>query len=128
MIRGTENQGTVPEGDTRRLVDVQFRFGAGFASPASEVRSQSDGRDLSSLSAIVRVRLGLFPSFSSASVFAAGGKKAKLLAVGRQANSARLRFPLVRGAGFAAVCPHGVDLLLIIRGLKGKRARWTSGG
>src|SRR5258707_791401 len=111
MIRGTEHQtgaGRMPNG----LVDFPFRFGEGFAFSSVECEEPETGA-LIFFVRNVRVVFVFFLLFFRFS-FCVGGKKGNLLAVGRPGKILHAALSFGQGAGFAAVCPHGVDLLLII--------------
>src|SRR6266566_3080200 len=81
------------------------------ASPVSRVKSQRRAC-LSSLSTTWASSLS-FSFFSSTSVFASGAKS-NLLAIGRPGKILHAALSFGQGAGFAALCAHGVDLLLFV--------------
>ena len=92
--------------------DLPFGFGEGFGFSSVESKKPEAGVLIFFVRyvSVVFVFFFLFFGFR----FCVGGKKGNLLAVGRSGEILHAALSLGQGARFAAVCAHGVDLLLIV--------------
>src|SRR4029077_692590 len=111
VVRGAEHQtraGRMPHG----LADFPFEIGEGFGISSVDSEQPQAGVFIIFVghARVVFVFFLLFFPFG----LCVGGKKGDLFAVGRPVKILHAALSFGEGAGFAAVCVHGVDLLLFV--------------